>query len=302
MHKLYLLLFALILFASCTQPKKDAGKTTTSSDSLTEFSTVYTAPVKSTVYSTNVKDSFTIFQSIPSAYNKDSAKKYPLVILLDANAFFEPMLANAKFNTFIGDMDECVITGVGYKNFPTLDSVRSRDYTYPVALPEYEMQLSGGAVNFKNFLDKELIPQVEKQYKIDTQKIILCGHSLGGYFTLFYILKSAQENSFVINHFVSASPSLFYNNRWLFKLEDSIAAVQKSLPAKLYISMGSKDMEDSTVKNILGDFAGQLNKHHYNGLMLKADEYSNFGHIDAALPGFAKGLKFMFEVSAQKKQ
>jgi len=296
MHKIYTTFLVVLLFAACTQPNKGENKTLTNAqDSLTEFSKVYTAPVKKAVYSTNVKDSFTIFQSIPSSYNKDSAKKYPLVILLDGNAFFEPFTANAKFSTFIGDMDECVIAGVGYKDFPTLDSIRSRDYTYPVAIPEYEMALSGGAPAFKNFLDKELIPEIEKEYKIDTQKIILCGHSLGGYFTLFYMLRSAQENSFVIKNFVSASPSIFYNNRYLFKLEDSIATFQKSMPAKLYISMGSKDMDDSTTKNILGAFAGQLNKRSYNGFTMKADEYTNFGHIDAALPGFSKGLKFMFE-------
>jgi len=296
MHKLYTPLFIALLFAACTQPQKSENKTLTNTqDSLTELSKVYTTPEKSKLYSANVKDSFAIFKTVPSSYNKDSAKKYPLVILLDANAFFEPFTANAKFSTFIGDMDECVIAGVGYKDFPTLDSVRSRDYTYPVAIPEYEMALSGGAVNFKNFLDKELIPQLEKEYKIDTQKIILCGHSLGGYFTLFYMLRSAQENSFVIKNFVSASPSLFYNNRYLFKMADSTATLQKALPAKLYISMGSGDMEDSTSKNILWAFIGQLNKQHFKGFTMQAAEYSNFEHIDAALPGFSKGLKFMFE-------
>ena len=212
MHKAFTLLFVVVLFAACSNKTSNDKKEAVATNApLTEFSDVYTNPVKHAVYSTNVKDSFTIFQSMPSAYNKDSAKRYPLVILLDANAFMEPFTATAKFNTFIGDMDECIIAGVGHKDFPTLDSLRSRDYTYPTALPEYEMQLSGGADKFKHFLDEELVPQLEKDYKIDTQKIILCGHSLGGYFTVYYMLQSAKENRFVISNFVSASPSLFYN-------------------------------------------------------------------------------------------
>ncbi len=296
MRKIVIPLLAIVVVYACNDQK--AGKAKPVAPQVTapvsEFSDVYTTPVKKAMYSINVSDSFTIFQSLPSTYNKDSAKHYPLVILLDANAFFEPMLANAKFNTFIGDMDECIITGVGYKNFPAMDSIRSRDYTYPKALPEYEMGLSGGAPAFKSFLDNELVPQLEKEYKIDTQKIILCGHSLGGYFTLYYLLKSAQENRFVIKNFISASPSLFYNNRYLFAKEDSIATHQKSMPVEVYISMGSRDMQDSSLKNILGAFTFQLNMHHYAGLKLRADEYTNFGHIDAALPAFAKGLSFVF--------
>jgi predicted alpha/beta superfamily hydrolase len=291
------LLFVLVLLAGCSQEKArkiSLKATPTHTGPLSEFSTIYTAPVKRAMYSSNVKDSFTIFQSIPSSYNKDSAKQYPLVILLDANAFFEPLLGNLKFNTFIGDMDESIITGIGYKDFPTMDSLRNRDYTYPAAIPEYEMSVSGGADKFKKFIDEELLPEIKAEYKIDSQKIILCGHSLGGYFVLYYMLTAAGENKLSITNFVSASPSLHYNNRYMFGMETSVFKIQKSLPAKLYISMGSKDMEDKSVQNILGSFAQQMKNHHYADLQLQADEYSSFGHIDAALPGFAKGLSYVF--------
>jgi predicted alpha/beta superfamily hydrolase len=44
-----------------------------------------------------------------------------------------------------------------------------------------ELKFSG-ADHFKNFIDKELLQKIEKEYKIDTRKIVLCGHFLGGYF------------------------------------------------------------------------------------------------------------------------
>jgi len=290
---------ALLLLAGCHKNEKAKLGTHTKgsvlhAQPLSEFSNLYTQPVKKTMYSSYVRDTFTVFQSIPSSYNKDSAKKYPLIIMLDANAFYEPLLATLKFSTFIGDIDESFITGIGYKDFPTMDSLRNRDYTYPTAIAEYEMSVSGGADKFKNFIDKELLPDIESKYKIDTGKVILCGHSLGGYFVLYYMLKSVAENNFSVTNFVSASPSLHYNNRYLFGMEDSVAKMQKHLHAKLYISMGSHDMDDKTVQNILGSFSSQLQNHHYTGLQLQAAEYTNFGHIDAALPGFSKGLAYVF--------
>ena len=296
MLKYSAMMLFIIIYSSCKTKNHttDHVVTTVNSDSLTEFSTIYLKPVKTRLYSASVNDSFSIFQSIPSDYNKDSAKKYPLIILLDANIYFEPMLSQAKLLTGIGNIEECIVTGIGYKDLPSMDSVRSRDYTFPKAIPEYEMALSGGADRFKYFIDKEFLPKIENDYKIDTQKIILCGHSLGGYFVLYYLLKSAGEKKFSITNFVSASPSLHYNHRFIFQMEDSISLMEKLLPAKLYISMGSRDMGDKESKGILNAFAQQLNNHHYTGMQVQSDEYSNFGHLDAALPGFSKGLTFVF--------
>ena len=138
------------------------------------------------------------------------------------------------------------------------------------------------------------MPKIEKEFKIDAQKIILCGHSLGGYFVLYYVLKSSEENSFHVTNFVSASPSFHYNHRYLFLMEDSVSAIRNAIPAKLYISMGSKDMADKDSKGILSAFQEQMTAHHYAGLKVQADEFSNFGHLDAALPGFSKGISFIF--------
>ena len=218
-----------------------------------------------------------------------------MIIILDANAFFESTVSELKFTSFIGLIPKSVVIGVGYKDFSTMDSLRSRDYTYPTAIPEYEMALSGGADKFKKFVDQELIPKLTKEYKIDIDKSVICGHSLGGYFTLFYGLKSIEENSYVIKNIVSASPSLHYNNRFIFEMEKNLTKPTNEILLKLYISMGSEDMADDESKGILDTFEKQITDRNYKGLMIKKAEYSNFGHIDAAVPGFIKGLTYIFE-------
>jgi predicted alpha/beta superfamily hydrolase len=278
----------LILLGSCHQKKETA--TVLPVQSLTEFSDYYSAPIAEQFYSAQVGDTFKLFKSLPLGYTSDSARTYPLIILLDGNAFFEPLLAELKFNSFIGMIPKSVVVGIGYKNFPVMDSLRSRDYTYPVAIPEYEMALSGGADKFKKFIDRELLPRLMKEYKIDSNRTVLCGHSLGGYFTLYYGLKSIEEKSFPIRNIVSASPSLYYNQRYLFDMEKHLAQPSNEVPLNFYISMGSEDMADDELKGILDAFEKQIRDRHYPGLKIKKAEYTNFGHIDAALPGFIKGL------------
>jgi predicted alpha/beta superfamily hydrolase len=264
-------------------------------NSLTEFSKYYSDPTNEEVYSQQVQDTFRLFKATPKGYSADSTKKNPLILILDGNAFFESTVSELKFNTFIGLVPESIVIGVAYKDFPTMDSLRSRDYTYPTAIPEYEMALSGGANKFKRFIDQELIPKLTKEYKIDLDKSVICGHSLGGYFTLFYGLKSIEENTFTIKNIVSASPSLHYNHRYLFEMEKRLAKPTNDLPLNFYISMGSADMVDDESKGILDAFEKQIRERNYKGLRIKKAEYTNFGHIDAAVPGFIKGLTYIFE-------
>lgn len=281
-----------LLFLSACAPKE---KMTTGGprQPLTEFSDNYSEPTAENIYSTHVGDTFKLFKSLPSGYSNDSTKRYPLILVLDGNAFFESTVSELKFNSFIGLIPKSIVVGIGYKDFPTMDSLRSRDYTYPTAIPEYEMLLSGGAEKFKNFIDKELIPQLAREYKIDIDRSVICGHSLGGYFTLFYGLKSLEENSFVIRNIVSASPSLHYNNKYLFEMAGNLKPSTAAL--RLYISMGSEDMADPESKGILTSFEKQVKSSNHQGLTMKTAEYTNFGHIDAAVPGFVKGLTFVFE-------
>lgn len=260
---------------------------------LTEFSTLYTDPVSENMYSKHVADSFKIFKSFPKNYSVDPTKKYPLIIVLDANAFYESVLSQLKFSSFIGEIPNAIVIGVGYKNFNTMDSLRTRDYTYPEAIPEYEMSVSGGAEKFKHFIDEELLPKLSKEYRINLEKSALCGHSLAGYFALFYSLKSAEENRFTIKNIVSASPSLHYNNRHIFNMAEAVRTAK--MPMKVYISMGSGDMADEESKGILNQFVKVVADKKLNGLNLEQAEYTNFGHIDAAIPGFIKGLSYIYK-------
>ncbi|MBX7126891.1 MAG: alpha/beta hydrolase fold domain-containing protein [Cyclobacteriaceae bacterium] len=282
------LLALILLLTACA--KRESSPTATP---LTEHSDYYSAPVSERLYSAHVGDTFRIFTALPKGYHKDSTRRYPLILLLDANAFFEPTLAELRFNSFIGTIPRAVVVGIGYKDFPTMDSLRSRDLTYPVAIPEYEMALCGGAEKFRKFINDALLPQLQQNYHIDMERTAICGHSLGGYFTLYYGLKSIEEGSYPIRHIVSASPSLHFNNRWLFDMEKALTKTAH-VPLTFYVSMGSADMDDPSVKDILHAFHRQVEASRYPELRIRSAEFTNFGHIDAAIPGFIKGLSYSF--------
>ena len=252
------------------------------------------------IYSKNVSDTFTISVNLPNNYREQESAKYPVVYLLDANLYFDIVATTLNKYSDVGLAPSVVLVGIGYKDFPTMDSLRTRDNTYPTAIPEYEMSVSGGADKFLSFINNELVPKIDKKYKVDTSKRILMGHSLGGYFTAYAFLQYLMGKDNGFNSYIAASPSIHYNKYWLL---DQLKAIpspknnQKKI--NIYITYGGlEDAESQRDSSIikLADLTSQLSSllsaKQSNLVNYKTDVFSNLDHMDTQLPTFIKGLQW----------
>lgn len=88
------------------------------------------------MYSKNVSDTFSISINLPNDYNEQTSNKYPVVYLLDANLYFDIVATTLNKYSDVGLAPSVILVGIGYKDFPTMDSLRTRDDTYPTAIPE----------------------------------------------------------------------------------------------------------------------------------------------------------------------
>jgi len=246
-------------------------------------------------YSKTINDTFSIFVSVPVDYDVRGKNKYPVVYLLDANLYFDIMATTIRKYTEVGLLSPVILVGIGYRDLAIMDSLRSRDYTYPLAIPEYEMSVSGQADKFFSFIKNELIPHIDTRYSVDTTNRILFGHSLGGYFTLYALQQSLLDKHSVFNGYIAASPSTHYNHDYLLtQLEKLGAGIQDK--TKLYVTFGGledteEDEEDTTMlktNQILSALSTSLE----NKINFKGETYSNLGHMDTPFPTFVKGLQW----------
>lgn len=252
------------------------------------------------IYSKNVSDSFSISVSLPNDYNAQSSEKYPVVYLLDANLYFDIAATTLHKYSDVGLAPSVILIGIGYKDFPTMDSLRNRDDTYPTAIPEYEMSVSGGADKFLSFINNELVPEIDKEYKVDTSKRVLMGHSLGGYFTAYACLQYLTGKAHGFNSYIAASPSIHYNKYWLLnQLKATPPSKNDDDKINVYITYGGlEDAESQSDPDVmkLDDLAkqlsGLLSVKQSNIVHYKADIFSNLDHMDTQLPTFIKGLQW----------
>jgi predicted alpha/beta superfamily hydrolase len=244
-------------------------------------------------YSKAVSDTLYIFVSLPADYDSKKNIKYPVIYLLDANLYFDIVAAMVKKYSEVDMLLPAILVGIGYKDFQTMDSLRSRDFTYPLAIPEYEMSVSGKADKFLSFINTELVPDIDIKYSTDKNNRVLVGHSLGGYFSVYALHQNLLNKNNVFSGYVAASPSTHYNHNYILNELEKLNMDNQS-KIKSYITFGGledEEEEDSTMLKTDKVFLS-LERSFKNKINYKGDTYSNLGHMDTPLPTFIKGLQW----------
>lgn len=250
------------------------------------------------LFSKEVNDSFRIFVSLPEDYDK--SQHYPVLYLLDANFNFDIMQAVARNQAMSGMLPPMIIAGIGYRDAMLMDSLRDRDFTYPAATASDSFEVSGGGDKFLAFITHEAIPYIDQHYATNTQKRILAGHSLGGYFTLYALEQYALGKDSSFNGYIAASPSLEYGGDYLMKQFDSIPVVLHDRKPFVYLTFGG--MEDAEAEaegevargmTLFNAFNHTLQARHNPHILSQSDHYSAFGHMDMPIPSFTKGMQWI---------
>jgi hypothetical protein len=140
---------------------------------------------------------------LPEDYNSSQDKRYPVIYLLDGAFHFHHITGAVQILARRERIPEMIIIAIPYIDYDRRDrdlSPTSENGRPPVA----------GADNFMAFLEKELIPFAEKNYRTDSYKILF-GHSRAGTFSIYVLL----ENPGFFNTVISISPNLGWDDRFI---------------------------------------------------------------------------------------
>jgi predicted alpha/beta superfamily hydrolase len=275
------------------------SQTSTSSDFFPP-ATVPDSEVR-TLFSKILNQEMNIFIKLPVLYRRNSDKKYPCWYVTDANRAF-PMIANIGNIFEVPDpgKGEMIIVGIGYKIRDMADwaAFRTRDLT-PTNDPEVDGYFnkllnqttgrqfdirSGGADKLLAFITTELIPFVESNYRVSLTDRYLGGYSYGGLFTLYTLF---SKPDLFIKYF-AGSPSIDYNNGFLFDLENSFAASHKDIKAKLWMTAGGA--EDSiTIANVKS-MTNILRSRNYPGFSVESFIFPEETHLSSMAASLMRGF------------
>lgn len=239
----------------------------------------------------NDKD-YELYIQLPKSY-QDTKKSYPIIIVNDSSWGFP--ITNGAMTLMGGNVvQEAIVVGVSYAKGEDRTISCTRDYT-PTFSPNERnghsseaRKASGHAKEYTAFLAEEVIPLMQKKYRVDMSNKIFVGHSFGGLLGT-YILVNRPE---VFDHYIIGSPSLWYDNKVIFDMEKKYSEKHKSLKAKAMIYV---DDNDDTLNNkaMADDVLGlekALRSRNYSGLDLQVEVIKGENH-HSVYPGLvSKGL------------
>lgn len=181
-----------------------------------------------TIQSVVLNETRTLNIYLPEKY--DSTKAYPVIYLLDGslNEDFLHITGLVQYFNLQLKMPETIVVGIANVD-------RKRDFTYHTDLKDLKKDYptTGHSGKFIQFIEDELLPFVNKNYKTTETKYLI-GQSLGGLLATEILLKKAA----LFTHYFIVSPSLWWDDESMLKKAADLFKQQPDNKTYVYISVG----------------------------------------------------------------
>ena len=216
------------------------------------------------VCSTKTGRSYRIYTYAP--VDQTVQGRLPVVYITDGNMLFHAAMMQAVYMTEIGEIEPALIVGIGYSVTNLGETVARRRFDLTPCAPEVEQRQGeirggegaqyGGAEAFLTFITDELEPMLDALYKIDARNRTIFGHSLGGLFALYSLLRHPAE----FRTFVAASPSIWWNGKSILQHLPRFrhaVEIEQSAP-RVLITVGALEESTERARVIPADMTPEL--------------------------------------------
>lgn len=221
---------------------------------------------------------------LPDDYDDFPDHKYPVYYFLDGK-YYKDMIQGVMSSYYENDL-------APYMILVSIDNEdRIRDYT-PTEHVEYKQ--GGGADAFLDYVEKELIPFVDKHYQTSKFKT-LNGHSLGGLLSLH----AMHSRPGLFTAHVALSPSIHWGNKIVLPKLKKYLSSEEDLNQFLYVNLGDEGfqvIDDSAIAMREGflELKTFLEETKPNGLRFKVEHLQTLPHVATLMTGVVNSTNELY--------
>ena len=210
--------------------------------------------------------------ALPVGYERDTAQRYPVLVVLDGEFEHEIAASIARFYASMSQLPPLIVVGVR-------NTDRNHDFT-PAPAAGFatppEAQRAGGADTFLSFMSDELVPWIDRSYRTAPLHVLV-GHSLGGLFALHAIAHRPE----LFTGFLIMEPSAWWNDGAEWRAAQASLGTPAARRARVMLVNTERMGVDTTA------WGG-------NRPMVRHLTTTGETHASMAAPAMILGLKAMF--------
>ncbi|PCE62819.1 alpha/beta hydrolase [Sediminicola luteus] len=210
----------------------------------------------------------------PEGYDED--KRYPLIMVLDADRLFDQVLATSKYYSRFHGAPEAIIVGIHQEK----DDLRYED----CAFEEDNGLPSEKGKKFFEFVGMELMPFLGTKYSIAPFKIMV-GYGITANFGNFYLFKERS----LFDAYISISPELAPEMET--RVASRLAAFDKTIFYHLMV-----EGEKSKNRNRILEMDKNIKEIDKENIHYTFDEFPNTDKIAVPSYGIGKAFDNIFQI------
>ncbi|WP_204344268.1 alpha/beta hydrolase [Psychroserpens algicola] len=248
-------IFLLICFCLCSQ--------------ITISQVIY-----ETIESSRLGESREIKIQLPRNYDPEGDILYPLVVVFDGDYLFEPIIGNADYHSYWGDMPRSIIVGV--------NQAKTRDADLSYSDETYFPSDEGGS-QFFEFIGQELIPYINDNYLTSDFRIVV-GHDQSANFLNYYLFKDKP----LFRGYIAFSPDL--SPEMSVRLQEKLATTLEDT----FYYLATSDNDVKVLREDILAFNTGLSAIENAKLHYRFDDFTDADHYSLVGLGIPKAINEIF--------
>lgn len=243
------------------------------------------------IISSKTNRKYFAYVHLPQGYY-ESDKKYPVLYLTDAEAFFFGMYTGIfRFLRVSDEIRDLIFVGIANGGDQQQHaSTRRRDYT-PTKVESYP-ETSGEALEHLRFINEDLIPFIDKEYRTFPSNRGIWGLSWGGTFAVYAMLNSSET----FQNYIIASPDFSWDNNIMLEKARSFVAEDQVITGNIYTAVGTDEWKVTIDQ--LKEFNQLIEKREYKDLKLTSEMLQKETHLSMIPSAFTRGLKAIYGIKS----
>ena len=239
-------------------------------------------PLTLTIQSQVLGQERRVYVQLPEGYERTETR-YPVVVVLDGEWLFELVRANVRFASEYEVMDVTIpkMIVVGIENID-----RDRDYVPtedPKDPPDFDT--AGQADDFLRFLNEELFPLLDRQYRTAPSRAVV-GWSFGGLAAMYSAIAMPE----LFDAYLCIGPAIWWDGDLVF---ERWREARFDRPKRMVVTLGSNE-EGGMVHTSTTRLLKRLDEEPVDGLDLTHLVIDGVGHSWSIPSAIDRGMRALF--------